>query len=102
MRANQFQAKIISCKTSSDNIFQSSLKKYPDFEIIDLDELEDLDELDEDFKEYNSKRKKNDDFVTVSFPKDIVKSTSIVAKRCNISSTGQVATIASIINAIEI
>ena len=43
---------MISCGTSSDNIFKLSLKKYPDSEIVDLDEL------DEEFKEYHSKRKK--------------------------------------------
>ena len=40
MRANQFQAKMISCRTLSDNIFISSPKKYPDSEIVDLDKLE--------------------------------------------------------------
>ena len=50
-------------------------------------------------KEYNSKGVKNDDFVKVSLRENIVKSTSIVAKRYNISSTGQIAVIASIINA---
>ena len=83
---------MISSGTSSHNIFQSSLKKYPDSEIIDLDE---------ELEEYNLIRKKND-FVTVSLLKGIVKPTSIVAKRYNASSKGQVVIIASIINVMEI